>query len=141
MCIFHSLQPHVMASIFTKIVQGDIPSYKIAEDDRYFAFLDIRPMAKGHTLVIPRQEIDYIFDLDDELLTGLMVFAKKVAKALEQCVPCERIGVAVLGLEVPHAHVHLVPINAITDLQFGKPPVEMSQEEMAALAEAVAEKM
>lgn len=130
-----------MASIFTKIVEGEIPSHKIAEDDRFFAFLDIRPMARGHTLVIPKQEIDYIFDLDDDLLAGLMAFAKKVAKALEQCIPCERIGVAVLGLEVPHAHVHLVPINAITDLQFGKPPVEMAPDEMAALAEKVAERV
>jgi len=130
-----------MASIFTKIIAGEIPSYKIAEDDRFFAFLDIRPMAKGHTLVIPKKEVDYIFDLDDELLAGLMAFAKKVAKALEQCVPCERIGVAVLGLEVPHVHIHLVPINAITDLQFGKPPVNMEQDEMAALAERVAEKL
>lgn len=128
----------IMATIFTKIVEGEIPSYKIAEDDRYYAFLDIRPMAKGHTLVIPKQEIDYIFDLDDALLSGLMVFAKKVAKALEQVVPCERIGVAVLGLEVPHAHVHLIPVNAITDLQFGKPPVEMEESEMATLAEKVA---
>lgn len=130
-----------MASIFSQIVQGDIPSYKIAEDDRYFAFLDIRPMAKGHTLVIPKQETDYLFDLDDHLLAGLLVFAKKVALALEQVVPCERIGVAVLGLEVPHAHVHLVPINAISDLNFGKPPVEMTKEEMAELANAVARRL
>lgn len=126
-----------MASIFTKIVDGDIPSFKIAEDDRYFAFLDIRPMTKGHTLVIPKVEIDYIFDLPDELLAGLTVYAKKVAKALEAVVPCERIGVAVIGLEVPHAHVHLMPIHSISDLSFGKPPVQMSTEEMAALARAV----
>ncbi|NRB62642.1 MAG: HIT family protein [Saprospiraceae bacterium] len=126
-----------MASIFTKIVRGDIPSFKIAEDDQYYAFLDIRPMSKGHTLVIPKEEVDYIFDLPDELLAGLMVYAKKVAKALEAVVPCERIGVAVIGLEVPHAHVHLMPIHSISDLSFGKPPVEMSAEEMTALASAV----
>lgn len=126
-----------MASIFTKILRGDIPSFKIAEDDQYYAFLDIRPMSKGHTLVIPKEEVDYIFDLPDELLAGLMVYAKKVAKALEAVVPCERIGVAVIGLEVPHAHVHLMPIHSISDLSFGKPPVEMSAEEMEALASAV----
>ena len=126
-----------MACIFTKIVRGDIPSFKIAEDDQYYAFLDIRPMSKGHTLVIPKEEVDYIFDLPDELLAGLMVYAKKVAKALEAVVPCERIGVAVIGLEVPHAHVHLMPIHSISDLSFGKPPVEMSAEEMTALASAV----
>ena len=130
-----------MATIFSKIVRGEIPSYKIAEDDRYYAFLDIRPMTKGHTLVVPKQEIDYIFDLEDDLLGGLLVFAKKVAKAMESVVPCERIGVAVVGLEVPHAHVHLMPIRTVSDLGFGKPPVEMTSDEMADLAKAVAERV
>jgi histidine triad (HIT) family protein len=130
-----------MPTIFSRIVRGEIPSYKIAEDDRYYAFLDIRPMAKGHTLVVPKQEIDYLFDLEDDLLAGLMVFAKKVAKALESVVPCERIGVAVVGLEVPHAHVHLMPIHTVSDLGFGKPPVEMTSDEMAELAKAVAERV
>ncbi len=131
----------IMPTIFSRIVRGEIPSYKIAEDDRYYAFLDIRPMAKGHTLVVPKQEIDYLFDLEDDLLAGLMVFAKKVAKALESVVPCERIGVAVVGLEVPHAHVHLMPIHTVSDLGFGKPPVEMTSDEMAELAKAVAERV
>ncbi len=126
-----------MASIFTKIVNGEIPSHKIAETDDYLAFLDIRPLKKGHTLVIPKKEVDYIFDVEDELLGGLMVFAKKVAKAIEEVIPCERVGVAVIGLEVPHAHVHLVPINAITDITFGKGHLEMSQEELAEVAESI----
>ncbi|WP_299708217.1 HIT family protein [uncultured Pontibacter sp.] len=105
-------------SIFTKIVKGEIPAYKIAEDDRYLAFLDVFPTTKGHTLVIPKQQIDYLFDLDDELYLGLMAFAKKVAAAVEKAVPCKRIGVAVVGLEVPHAHVHLIPINKMADMNF-----------------------
>jgi len=108
------------ASIFTKIVNGEIPAYKIAEDDRYLAFLDVFPTTKGHTLVIPKQQIDYIFDLEDELYLGLMAFAKKVAAAIEKAVPCKRIGVAVVGLEVPHAHVHLIPINSMQDMNFAK---------------------
>ncbi len=126
-----------MATLFTKIVRGEIPAHKIAEDERFLAFLDIRPLAKGHTLVIPREEVDYLFDLPDDLLTGIMPFARKVAKALEATVPCKRIGVAVVGLEVPHAHVHLIPINAIGDISFKNPPLEMSQDELAALAEAI----
>ncbi|MFW6352547.1 MAG: HIT family protein, partial [Bacteroidota bacterium] len=110
-----------MASIFTKIVQGDIPAYKIAEDDNYLAFLDINPLAKGHTLVIPKKEIDYLFDIEDDLLGNMMVFAKKVARAIDRVIPCERVGVAVLGLEVPHAHIHLIPINHIGDINFGRP--------------------
>lgn len=106
------------ASIFTKIVNGDIPAYKIAEDDRYLAFLDVFPTTKGHTLVIPKQQIDYIFDLDDDLYLGLMAFAKKVAAAVEKAVPCKRVGVAVVGLEVPHAHVHLIPLNSMNDMNF-----------------------
>ncbi|MCC9165653.1 HIT family protein [Pontibacter harenae] len=106
------------ASIFTKIVNGEIPAYKIAEDDRYLAFLDVFPTTKGHTLVIPKQQIDYIFDLDDELYLGLMSFAKRVAAAVEKAVPCKRVGVAVVGLEVPHAHVHLIPLNGMQDMDF-----------------------
>ena len=123
-----------MASIFSKIVKGEIPSYKIAEDDNYFAFLDINPLAKGHTLVIPKQEIDYIFDLEDDLLAGMQVFSKRVAKAIEKVIPCERIGIAVLGLEVPHAHVHLIPINNIGDINFSRPKLKFSDEELEEIA-------
>ena len=123
-----------MATIFTRIVKGEIPSYKIAEDENYFAFLDINPLAKGHVLVIPKQETDYIFDLDEDTLAGMTVFAKKVAVAIEKVVSCKRIGIAVLGLEVPHAHLHLVPINNESDISFSKPRVEMSTEEFSALA-------
>ncbi len=118
-----------MASIFSKIVNGEIPSYKIAEDNNYYAFLDINPLAKGHTLVIPKKEVDYIFDIDDILLGGIMIFAKKVAHAIEKVTPCKRIGIAVLGLEVPHAHIHLVPINGANDIDFSKPKLKLSAEE------------
>ena len=128
-----------MASIFSRIVNGEIPAHKIAETDRFLAFLDVRPMAKGHTLAIPKQEIDYIFDLDDEQLAALMVFAKGVARAVEAVVPCKRIGVAVVGLEVPHTHVHLIPLNDVAELNFRNPPVEMSQEEMETLATQIRE--
>ncbi|MBO7290992.1 MAG: HIT family protein, partial [Bacteroidaceae bacterium] len=107
-----------MASIFSRIVAGEIPCYKVAEDERFFAFLDISPVAKGHTLVIPKQEVDYIFDLDDETYCGLMAFARKVARALEGAVECKRVGVAVMGLEVPHAHIHLIPITTEGDMNF-----------------------
>lgn len=130
-----------MSSIFTKIVNGDIPSYKIAEDDNYYAFLDINPLAKGHTLVIPKQETDYIFDLGDELLAGMMVFAKKVGLAIEQAVDCKRIGIAVLGLEVPHAHIHLVPINGIYDIDFSKPKLKFSEEEFKQIAADIRSKL
>ncbi|MDQ2179895.1 HIT family protein [Marinifilum sp. D714] len=126
-----------MASIFTKIVQGEIPCHKIAEDDKYFAFLDISPLAKGHTLVIPKQEVDYIFDLEDDVLAGLNVFAKKIAKAIDKSVECKRVGVAVIGLEVPHTHIHLVPLNNIGDLNFDNPKLSPSQEELAEVAEAI----
>ena len=125
-----------MASIFTRIVNGEIPCHKVAETYDYLAFLDIRPQAKGHTLCIPKQEIDYIFDLEDDRLAGLMIFAKKVAKALRQVVPCKRIGIAVVGLEVPHAHVHLIPLQTVSDLSF-KEPLEVSSEELAALAKQI----
>ena len=130
-----------MATIFSKIVNGDIPSYKIAETEDFFAFLDIRPLAKGHTLVIPKKEVDYIFDLSDEEYTGLHLFAKKIAAAIKEVVPCERIGMAVVGLEVPHAHIHLVPINAISDMSFEKTRVELSREEFMEIAGSIAEKM
>ncbi|MCS6795240.1 MAG: HIT family protein [Raineya sp.] len=125
-----------MASIFSRIVAGEIPCHKIAESENYLAFLDIFPVAKGHTLVIPKKEIDYIFDLDDDTLAGLHVFAKKVALAIQKAVPCERIGVAVVGLEVPHAHVHLIPINSMADMNFANKRAA-SQEELAQVAESI----
>lgn len=124
------------ASIFTKIVNGEIPAYKIAEDDRYLAFLDVFPTTKGHTLVIPKQQIDYLFDLDDELYLGLMAFAKKVAAAVEKAVPCKRVGVAVVGLEVPHAHVHLIPLNSMQDMNFANKK-QFSKEEFEEVAEKI----
>ncbi|MDE5420958.1 HIT family protein [Ancylomarina sp. DW003] len=123
-----------MSTIFTKIINGEIPCHKIAEDDKYFAFLDISPLAEGHTLVIPKAEVDYIFDLEDEVLAGLNVFAKRVAKAVEKSIECKRIGVAVIGLEVPHTHIHLVPLNAIGDLNFSNPKLSPSQEDLAEVA-------
>lgn len=125
-----------MASLFTKIIKGEIPCHKICEDAKYLAFLDIRPINPGHTLVIPKREVDYLFDIDDATLGGMMVFAKKVARAIEQEVECERIGVMVAGLEVPHAHIHLVPIRAIADLNFAKAK-PTSNEELAAMAEKI----
>jgi len=122
-----------MSSIFTKIVNGEIPCYKVAEDDNFLAFLDVNPNAKGHTLCIPKQEIDKLFDLDDEDYLGLMQFSKKVAIALEKTVPCKRIGMSVIGLEVPHAHVHLIPLNEMEDIRFQK-KVTLSREEFIALA-------
>ena len=127
-----------MPTIFTRIVQGEIPCYRIAETEDFLAFLDVRPQVKGHTLCIPKREIDYIFDLDDDQLAGLMVFAKRVARAVEQVVPCQRIGVAVIGLEVPHAHVHLIPLNSMQDINFGKSPLTIPAAEMQALADAIA---
>jgi len=126
-----------MASIFTKIVNGEIPCYKVAEDDHYFAFLDINPVAKGHTLVIPKKEVDYIFDLDQNTLSGLTLFAQQVAKGIEKVVPCKRVGVVVLGLEVPHAHVHLIPLNSEADVDFKKPKLNMEKGEMAELAKQI----
>ncbi len=127
-----------MASIFTRIVRGEIPAYKIAEDDHFLAFLDINPLARGHTLVIPKEEVDDIFDLSPDALSGLMLFAQRVAKAIGEVVTCQRIGIAVIGLEVPHAHIHLVPIQTIYDIDFSKPRVKMSQEEFATLAGEIA---
>jgi histidine triad (HIT) family protein len=125
-----------MSTIFTKIVQGEIPAYKIAEDDNYLAFLDVNPNAKGHTLCIPKQEIDKIFDMDDQLYIGLMQFAKKIAIALEKTVSCKRVGMAVVGLEVPHAHVHLIPLNEMDEMRFHN-KVSLSKEEFEALAKNI----
>jgi histidine triad (HIT) family protein len=126
-----------MATIFTRIINGEIPCYKVAETKDYLAFLDIRPVAVGHTLCIPKQEVDYIFNVEDDLLAGLMVFAKRVSKAVEKEVPCLRCGVAVIGLEVPHAHVHLIPLNSMADFSF-KNKVDMTPEALADLAQRIA---
>ena len=126
-----------MATIFSKIISGEIPSYKIAESENCFAFLDISPLAKGHTLVVPKKEIDYIFDIDDDLHAELWQFAKKISHALSKSVPCKRIGVAVIGLEVPHAHIHLIPMNKVSDMNFAMPKLSFSPEEMKATAEAI----
>ena len=116
-----------MPTIFTKIVNGEIPCYKIAEDDNYLAFLDVSPLAIGHTLVIPKKEIDYIFDIEDNMLAGIFVFSKKVAKAIEKAIPCKRIGVAIIGLEVPHAHIHLIPLNTMNDINFTRPKMTLTK--------------
>lgn len=126
-----------MASIFLKILKGDIPCFKIAEDHKHFAFLDINPLKPGHTLVIPKREEDYIFDLSDAELSDLFVFAKKVGIAIEKVVPCERIGLTVIGLEVPHTHIHLVPINSISDMTFGKSRADLSMDEMDEIAKKI----
>ena len=127
-----------MASIFSRIIAGEIPCHKIAENEDYLAFLDINPRAEGHTLVIPKQEVDYIFDLEDATYAGLWAFSRKVATALEKVVPCKRIGITVIGLEVPHAHVHLIPINRVADINFERPPIQLSQETFAAIAKRAA---
>lgn len=123
-----------MASIFTRIIQGEIPCYKIAESEEFFAFLDINPLARGHTLVIPKQEIDYYFDLEDKLLADMQVFAKGIARAIDKVMDCKRVGVVVLGLEVPHAHVHLIPINSLYDIEFSRPKLKLSPEEFEEIA-------
>ncbi len=130
-----------MATIFTRIIKGEIPCYKIAEDERYFAFLDINPLMAGHTLVVPKTETDYIFDLNDNDLAGMMLFSKKVALAIEKAIPCARIGVAVLGLEVPHAHIHLVPMNTMGDLNFKNPKLKFTPEEFTKIAKRISEKV
>lgn len=130
-----------MPSIFSRIINGEIPCHKIAESENYIAFLDINPVAKGHTLVVPKIEVDYLFDLEDQSLRGIMPFAKKVALAIEKTVPCKRIGIAVLGLEVPHAHIHLIPINSITDIEFSHPKLSFSSEELSLLAEAIRQEL
>ena len=126
-----------MSSIFTRIINGEIPSYKIAENENCFAFLDISPLAKGHTLVVPKKETDYIFNIEDELHKELWHFSKQISKAIEQAVPCKRIGVAVIGLEVPHAHIHLIPINKVSDMNFAMPKLSFSKEEMEETAAAI----
>jgi histidine triad (HIT) family protein len=126
-----------MATIFSRIIAGEIPCYKIAEDENFFAFLDINPMAKGHTLVVPKIEEDYIFNLNDKTLSDMMLFSKKVAKAIEKSVTCLRIGVAVIGLEVPHAHIHLIPINKEADMNFKNPKLKLTAEEMTEIADNI----
>ena len=129
-----------MPSIFSRIIAGEIPSYKVAEDEHCYAFLDINPMAEGHTLVVPKHEVDYIFNLNDEEYTRLQLFAKRVAAAVEKAVPCKRIATAVIGLEVPHAHIHLVPINKEADMDFRAPKKQLAPERMAEIANAIASK-
>ncbi len=126
-----------MATIFLRIIAGEIPCHKIADNDQFLAFLDINPLAKGHTLVIPKVETDYIFDLEDETLAQLILFAKKIGLAIEKAVPCERIGISVIGLEVPHAHIHLIPINQIGDMNFSRPKLTISHEDLAKIAETI----
>ena len=126
-----------MGTIFTKIVKGEIPSYKIAEDDRFYAFLDINPLVKGHTLVIPKNETDYIFDIDDEQYQQLFLFAKNVAIAIKKVIPCEKVGIAVIGLEVLHAHIHLVPLNSMDDINFSRPKLKLSPAELNMIAESI----
>jgi histidine triad (HIT) family protein len=126
-----------MASIFTRIINREIPGHIVAENDTFIAFLDVMPLVHGHVLVVPKQEVDYIFDLDDATLSGLTVFAKKVAVAIKKAVPCKRIGIAVIGLEVPHTHVHLVPMNSVGDINFTQPKIKPSQEELAAVADKI----
>jgi len=130
-----------MASIFSRIVSGEIPAYKIAEDDNFLAFLDISPLAEGHTLVIPKKEIDYIFDIEDPLYEAFFVFAKKVARAVKAVIPCSKVGMAVIGLEVAHAHIHLIPINTIYDIDFSREKLKLSPERLQKIADAIAEKI
>ena len=130
-----------MATIFSRIIKGEIPCYKIAENEKFFAFMDINPVAKGHTLVVPKWENDYIFALEDDEIAEMMVFAKKVAKAIEKAIPCKRIGVAVIGLEVPHAHIHLIPITTEGDLDFKKEHVQLTQEEFVEIQNRIVEQL
>ncbi|MCB0790986.1 MAG: HIT family protein [Flavobacteriales bacterium] len=126
-----------MASIFTRIVDGEIPAYKVAEDERFLAFLDIHPLREGHTLVVPKAEVDYLFDLDDGILSSILPFARDVARKIARVVPCARVGISVIGLEVPHAHVHLIPIDGVDDMDFGRPKLELAQERFQELAERI----
>lgn len=129
-----------MASIFSRIINGEIPCYKIAEDENYFAFLDINPLVKGHTLVVPKKEIDYLFNVDDNTLAGMMVFSKKVAKAIEKVIACQRIGVTVIGLDVPHAHIHLIPlVSGMTHMNFSNPKLKLSKEEFEEITKKIRE--
>lgn len=126
-----------MASIFTRIIRGEIPCYKVAEDDKYFAFLDINPLAKGHTLVIPKTEVDYMFDLDDETLSGLTLFAKRIAQKIKDYTHCKKVAMVVLGLEVPHAHIHLIPMNSEADVDFRREKLKLSEEEFKTIARSI----
>jgi histidine triad (HIT) family protein len=128
-----------MPTIFTKIADGDIPSYRVAEDDRFFAFLDINPVAKGHVLVIPKKEIDYLFDIEDDLFQDFFIFAKKVATGLKKAIPCEKVGLVVIGLEIPHAHIHLIPLHTMDDVNFSKPKLKFTPEEFKKIAAKVTE--
>ena len=128
-----------MSTIFSKIISGEIPAYTVAESVEFLAFLDINPLAEGHVLVIPKQEVDYIFDLDDETYTGLQLFAKIVATGIKAAIPCKKVGVAVIGLEVPHAHIHLIPMNQVDDLNFSRPKLKFSPEELQATSEKIRE--
>jgi histidine triad (HIT) family protein len=130
-----------MATIFTKIIKGEIPCYKIVEDEKYFAFLDINPLKAGHTLVVPKKETDYIFDLDDNQLAGMILFSKKIAMAIKSVIPCNRIGVAILGLEVPHAHIHLIPMDTMEDVNFRNPKLKFSTEEFKEIAAKISRKV
>ena len=130
-----------MATIFTKIIRGEIPCYKVAEDERYFAFLDINPLMKGHTLVVTKIETDYIFDLEDDTLSGLIIFSKKVAAAIEKTIDCNRIGIAVVGLEVPHVHIHLIPMNSMDDINFMRPKLKLTAEEFQNIAKQIADRV
>ncbi len=130
-----------MATIFSRIVAGEIPSYRVAENDRFYAFLDINPLQKGHTLVIPKREVDYIFDLEDEELAAMHIFAKQVANAIQKAFRCKKVGVAVMGMEVPHAHIHLIPINQEKDMVFSNPKQQLTPEEFAHIAEAISKEM
>jgi len=130
-----------MASIFSKIARGEIPSYKLAETDRYYAFLDINPIVEGHALVIPKEETDQLFDLSDDELAGIMVFAKKVATAIRSAIPCKRVGAAVIGFDVPHAHIHLIPLQVMQDIDFSRPRLKLTQEEFQSIAGKIAEKI
>lgn len=130
-----------MATIFTKIIKGEIPCYKIAEDENYFAFLDINPLRAGHTLVVPKDETDYIFDLDDTHLTGIILFSRKIAAAIKNVIPCNRIGVAILGLEVPHAHIHLVPMDTMDDINFKRPKLKFTPAEFQEIADKISRKV
>jgi histidine triad (HIT) family protein len=127
-----------METIFTKIINGNVPSYKIAEDNSFYAFLDINPLAEGHTLVVPKHAIDYVFDIDDQTLGNMMIFAKKIAIAIKNCIPCVRVGVAIIGLEVPHAHIHLIPINEVQDINFQKKKLKLSSEHFSEIAKMIA---
>ncbi|WP_294081097.1 HIT family protein [Proteiniphilum sp. UBA5384] len=128
-------------TIFSRIISGEIPSYKIAEDDRFYAFLDINPMSKGHTLIVPKQEIDYLFDLEDSLLADMIIFSKRVAKAIQSAIPCKRVGLMVIGLEVPHAHIHLIPIQKEGDMSLANPKMQLTGDEFEEIAKKIRKKL